>query len=139
MNIKKYIKHVTALMTVLSGSLTVHLYIQSYRPNSTVNNFDQYFYSFQNYLETLSLEQLHSLSHILFLICLLISTFNLAAIFYGDSLIKYLNIENKYPSLAYFISIRRKFQQYYFGWNLFLIISVLIVLLLFNIFVFFTA
>ena len=47
------------------------------------------------------------------------------AVVYGDYLINYLKLEEKYPRLARFIQIRRKFQHFY----LFIDFSLLIVLL----------
>lgn len=107
------------------------------------NNFkvdDFYFYldNFRENISHLSNEQLFSLIHVLFFTALIIATFNLAAVFYGDSLIILLDIENRFPKLAKIIKLRRKFQQYYFGLNLIIIFSVLIVLLYFNFFVLFS-
>ena len=87
---------------------------------------------FLNYLTTLSLEQSFALVHVLFLIAILIALFNLASVFYGESLIQVFKIEIRFPKLAKIINIRRKFQQYYFGWNLFIIFSIIISLLYFN-------
>lgn len=111
--------------------------------NSHLNKFssDDIFYlldSFKNDISHLSNEQLFSLIHVFFFIALFIAVINLALVFYGDSLIIKLNLENKFPKLASIIRFRRKFQQYYFGWNFFIIISVLSVLFYFNLLVFLT-
>ena len=41
------------------------------------------------------------------------STFSLIFILYGDYLLTKYNIESRYPKLAKFIQLRRKFQRYY--------------------------
>nr|YP_009344409.1 hypothetical protein [Pleurotus eryngii]APT42224.1 hypothetical protein [Pleurotus eryngii] len=91
--------------------------------------------AYKEFLSHLSKEQLFSLIHVLFFTALIIAVFNLAAVFYGDSLINLLDIEKRFPSLAKIIKLRIKFQQYYFGLNLIIIFSVLFVLLYFNFFV----
>lgn len=54
---------------------------------------------------------------------ILSSVLTLIYIFYGDYLIKRFNLETRYPNLAKIISLRRKFQSYYFkltiGWIVF--------------------
>ena len=47
-------------------------------------------------------------------------------IHYGDILIKRYDLVNKYPKLAKFIELRRKYQKYYFIYSCLLILSVVI-------------
>jgi hypothetical protein len=65
---------------------------------------------FQNYLSSLTLEQLVPLLNIFGLTVITSCLISIATIFYGDYFIKYFNIENKYPKIAKFIQLRRKFQ-----------------------------
>ena len=95
-----------------------------------------YISAFQDYLATLTLEQTFCLVHMLAVTSLFIFLINLAVVFYGESLIKYFELEIKFPKLAKFISLRRKFQQYYFAWNLILIVTILAGLFYFNLKVF---
>ena len=104
--------------------------------NLNFDGFDQYISTFQNYLNTLTLEQAFSLAHMFAFLALFICLFNLASVFYGESLIKYYKLEIKFPKLSKFIKIRSMFQQYYFGWNLFLILTILAGLFFFNLKVF---
>lgn len=104
--------------------------------NLNFDGFDQYISTFQNYLNTLTLEQAFSLAHMFAFLALFICLFNLASVFYGESLIKYYKLEIKFPKLSKFIKIRSMFQQYYFGWNLFLILTILAGLFYFNLKVF---
>ena len=118
---------------------TINVLNKSFEDNSknfSLDDFDQYISAFQDYLGTLTLEQTFCLIHIFAIFALFICLFNLASVFYAESLIKSFNLENKFPKLAKFINIRSKFQQYYFGWNLFLIVTILTGLLYFNLKVF---
>jgi hypothetical protein len=94
--------------------------------------------NFQNYLSTLPLEKIGALGHIFFFIsiAILFSLVSIIFIFYGDSLIKYYNLEEKFPKLARFIQLRRKFQQYYFLINISLIIIALLLIIYVNLIVF---
>jgi hypothetical protein len=58
------------------------------------------------------------------------------SVFYGDSLIKYFKIEEKYPRIAKYIQLRRKFQQYYFFISTLWIFLALVTVLLFNLWLF---
>jgi hypothetical protein len=92
--------------------------------------------NFQNYLSTLPLEKIGALGHILISVAILFSLVSIIFIFYGDSLIKYYNLEEKFPKLARFIQLRRKFQQYYFLINISLIIIALLLIIYVNLIVF---
>ena len=62
--------------------------------NLNFDGFDQYISTFQNYLNTLTLEQAFSLAHMFAFLALFICLFNLASVFYGESLIKYYKLYN---------------------------------------------
>ena len=78
--------------------------------NHYLNNLSETINLFKNYLSSLTLEQLVPLLNIFGLTVITSCLISIAMIFYGDYLIKYLNIENKYPKIASFIKLRRKFQ-----------------------------
>lgn len=112
---------------------------ESIKRNSSNFNMDdvyRIFDSYQDYLATLTLPQHLAFIHLCFLVALAISIINLASVFYSDSLIKYFELETRYPKLAKFFVIRRKLQQYYFGWHFFILIAILLVLFIFNLRVF---
>jgi hypothetical protein len=87
-------------------------------------------------MQNLSLTKQGALIHITNSILVLLCLLSLITVFYGDSIIKYFNFEEKYPRLAKFIQLRRKFQQYYFFLNALLIFIFTIIILVFNILVF---
>lgn len=51
-------------------------------------------------------------------------------------LIKYFNLEEKFPKLAKIIQLRRKFQHYYLFMNTLIIIVLLTLIISINLFVF---
>ena len=70
--------------------------------------------------------------HIIFLLVIMISAFNILSLYLGDKLIVYLNLEEKYPKIAKFIQLRRKFQNYYLLLNTSLILIIFLVLIIVN-------
>ena len=75
--------------------------------------------------------------HIIFLLVIMISAFNILSLYLGDKLIVYLNLEEKYPKIAKFIQLRRKFQNYYLLLNTSLILIICLVLIIINLIVLF--
>src|SRR5271154_1228510 len=86
-----------------------------------------------NIINSLSNEQLSAVGHISASIFILLCLLSIISVFYGDSLIKYFKLEEKYPKLARFIQLRRRLQQYYFTLNIFLIILTLFFIIYINI------
>jgi hypothetical protein len=81
---------------------------------------------------TLNVEQLDALVNAIGYFIILSSIISVAAVLYGDFLIKYFNLEEKYPRLARFIQIRRKLQWYYLNYNLIIIVFFTVLLIWFN-------
>lgn len=90
-----------------------------------------------DYLSTLSIEQLAMIVNFWAFVIILNSIINIAVIFYGDYLIKYFQLEEKYTKLTKFIQIRRKFQFFYLNINMLIIFSISLYLLWFNIKIYF--
>lgn len=91
---------------------------------------------FKNYLSSLPIEKVGALGHILISIAILLSLLSIISVFYGEFLIKYFNLEEKFPRIAKFIQLRRKFQQYYFTFNIIAIILALLLIIYVNFIVF---
>lgn len=104
----------------------------SSRNNFRVEDFTDQIGTYREYLTTLSIEQHIALIHLCLTFTMFFALISITSIFYGDLLIKYYDLEVKFPKLAKFISIRRKLQFYYFTWNLILIILVLFTILYLN-------
>lgn len=92
--------------------------------------------NFQEYLSTLPLEKVGALAHILLCIAILWSIASIVFIFYGDILIRYYKLEERFPKLAKFIQLRRKFQQYYFVIDVSLMVIALLSIIYVNLLVF---
>lgn len=88
-----------------------------------------------DFLSQLSIQQQGAAVHIFLSLYILSCMLDVALVIYGDKLIIYLKLEEKYPRIGKYIQLRRKFQQYYLK---FAFISVL-VLVCFQIYVDFLA
>ena len=76
--------------------------------------------------------QLGAISHIFACIFIFGCLFDIAIAYYGDYLIIYYKLEEKYPWLAKWIRLRRKFQHYYIGLNILLISVILLFVIYVN-------
>ena len=83
-------------------------------------------------------DQLGGIGLLLFSQVIIASAISIIFIFFGEYLIQRFDLENKYPKLAKFIQLRRKFQRYYLILNIFYIILIGIVLGIFGIWLYFT-
>ena len=84
---------------------------------------------------TQSVAVVNFLGGLIILLCL----FTIISAFYGNKLIVYFDLENKFPSLAKFIRLRMKFQNYTILFNFFLLTVVLINQIIINIIVLFNS
>jgi hypothetical protein len=80
---------------------------------SDSNNFVPNLNKFYEFLDSLTLLQESAFIHILVFLVLLCIVFNILGVLFGNEMIKYFNIENKFPSLSSFLKLRAKFQKYY--------------------------
>ena len=104
--------------------------------NTFLNNSDnksQYLDSLQNFFDSLNYQQNLAIVHISGSLFILITLINIISIFYGEKLIIFFDLENKFPKIAKFIQLRRKFQHYYLLINIALIFIVLIIIIFINI------
>ena len=76
------------------------------------------------FLDSLTLFQESAVVHILLFIVLLLTVFNILYIFFGNEIISYFKLEQKFPSLSGIIRLRAKFQRYYLMWNIFILFLV---------------
>jgi uncharacterized alkaline shock family protein YloU len=100
------------------------------------NNKSQYLDPLQSFFDGLNYEQNLAIVHISGSMFILFSLISIISIFYGDKLIIFFDLENRFPKIAKFIQIRRKFQQYYLIINIGLIFIVLLIMIYINIIVF---
>ena len=107
--------------------------------NSNSNNklnFDFNIDSYYNYLDTLTLSEELALIHILCAILYLFIAFEFVSIFFGNELINYFDLENKYPKLKTFFKLRATYQRYYLIWCLLKLFLLSFVIIIFNLIIF---
>ena len=69
--------------------------------------------SLYEYLDSLSLLQESAFFHIIVLTVILTCILNITSVFFGNEIISYFKLEEKYPKLAFFFKVRNQFQRYY--------------------------
>ena len=97
--------------------------------NISLNSLNEYF-------DTLALSQVINIVHISSYILIFIFLIEIIGILFGNELIKYFNLENRFPKLAIFFKIRAKLQKYVLIWNFFIIFALCLFCISFNIFLF---
>ena len=83
--------------------------------------------SLNNYISSLTPMETLAFIHISGSIVILFSLFSILTIFYGEFFIQKFSLETRYPKLAKFIQLRRKFQQFYLLMQILTILAILIV------------
>ena len=101
--------------------------------SNLVSNFN--LDSFYEYLNSLGLLELSALYHLIVLTLICIISFNILSAVLGNEIIKYFNLEERFPKLAVFLRLRLKFQRYYLILNFSLIYIICIASILINIIV----
>ena len=71
-------------------------------------------------ISQLDFQHLWALCHVLSSIFIFLCLLSVISVLFGDYLLKYFNIENKYPRLGRYIKIRRMYQQFYLILNIIL-------------------
>jgi len=106
--------------------------------NSGISNqFLESFKDLQNFFETLNFIDTLAILHLSGVLFIFAASWTIMLTLFGEKLITYFNIENKYPKLAKFIQVRRKLQNYSIAFNIFLIFIVLFSILIINILILF--
>lgn len=84
--------------------------------------------NYNSLIDSLNVIELGALTHIIVSFIILICFWNILVLYFADRLIIWFKIEEKYPKLAKWIKIRKKFQDFYIIIN-----SIAIVLILFSV------
>src|SRR6266704_1054258 len=84
------------------------------------------------FLSTLSFEQLIAVTHLTSTICILINIITIISILFGDQLINYFKLEERFPRLAFIFNLRKKFNNFSLILSFIMIISILIALIYVN-------
>jgi len=86
--------------------------------SSILPDWDYILDSLFEYINSLTLTQELALLHILVLIIIIIIVLNILGVFFGNEVIKYFNLETKFPSLATFFKLRSTLKRYYLMWSI---------------------
>ena len=93
--------------------------------------------SLKEFFDTLTIYQVGCIFDISVCSGIAITLIEILAIKFGNELIKYYDLENKYPKLTIFFKIRAKLQKYVLIWNVILIFAFCLAGISFNIYMFF--
>ena len=88
-----------------------------------------------NYLDTLTLLEESAFFHILVLSVIFVIVFNIYSVLFGNEVIKYFKLEERFPKLNIFFKLRTQFQRYYLILNLILLICVCLISISLNLLV----
>ena len=81
--------------------------------NKLVSGFNKLY----QYLDTLTLLQEVSLLHILMFCVLIFTVINILSVLFGNEIIRFLDLEKRFPKLSTFFRLRATLQKYYLIWN----------------------
>lgn len=110
--------------------------LKSISNDSNNQLLDNFIENFNSILSNLSTAQIGALGHILLAIGIYYSAVNIGTAFYGDKILFYFKLEDKYPRLAKLIKYRRVYQQYNIALNLVIIICIAVYIVFVNVSIF---
>lgn len=119
---------------LLAGSKNIEQHceqIQKIIESSNKDSFISWINQLNDYLNSISLLQESAILHVLLFLILIVTVVNILAAHLGNDIIKYFNLESRFPRLAIFFRLRTTFQRYYLLWNIF----VLVIICFFGIFI----
>ena len=92
--------------------------------NDTTNKFVSGVSDIFQFVENLSILQHSVLLDILLFILLILTVINILSALFGNEIIKYFNLEKRFPRLSLFFKVRASLQRYYLMWNVFILMFV---------------
>lgn len=87
-------------------------------------------------LNNLTLLQEASLLHLIFFVIIIFSIINILSALFGNEIIRYFNLENRFPKLSLFFKARSIFQRYYLIWSILILFTVCIAGIFINLLLF---
>ena len=66
---------------------------------------------------------------------LIFTSINILGALFGNEIIRLFKLEERFPKLSIFFSLRAKFQRYYLLWNIFIMVIVCILAICLNLLV----
>ena len=55
-------------------------------------------------------------------VVIILNVINILSVLFGNEIIRYFNLEEKFPRLGLFFRLRLKFQRYYLIWNVLILL-----------------
>lgn len=104
--------------------------------SSITENINLYFNELYKFLDQLTLVQEGAFLHMLLFSYVLFCIYIIVGIFFGNEIIKYFNLEEKYPKLGTILKYRAKFQNYYLAFNIICIILICVFGIALNVLIF---
>lgn len=95
--------------------------------DNIIEFFTNYIDNWNKMLSSLTFEQLLAITNLCAYVCISINLFNIISILFGDQLINYFKLEDRFPKLGFIFKIRNKFNKFNLVFSLIIIICVLIV------------
>ena len=92
--------------------------------SSITENFNLSMDTLYNLLDQLTIMQEGAFLHILIFIYILFCIYTIIGILFGNELVKYFNLAEKFPKLEKILLYRARLQNFYLGLNILLIIFV---------------
>nr|YP_010990999.1 LAGLIDADG homing endonuclease [Pappia fissilis]WOX61272.1 LAGLIDADG homing endonuclease [Pappia fissilis] len=89
-----------------------------------INKFSFDFSQFYVYLDSLTFLQESCLLHIIMFFVLIFTVINILSVLFGNEIIRYFKLEERFPRLSLFFKLRITFQRYYLMWNVFILFVV---------------
>jgi len=108
MNLKNYIK-VDSFIDVVENSDNTSKILSG-------------FSKFYQYLDSLTLLQELSLLHICMFSVLILTVFNILSVLFGNEILRFFNLEKRFPRLSVFFRLRASLQRYYLMWNVIILL-----------------
>lgn len=98
------------------SSITDMLRYQVYAciSNLSIDSILEYYYRVYAAIDQLTLEQKAALFNVSAIITVFFCASTIVGLFAGDRLIEYLKLEQRFPRLEHYFTLRRKFRWYYF-------------------------
>jgi hypothetical protein len=106
--------------------------------NYLISNIWEQVENINQWLSSITYEQNIAFTNLSGTFLIFVTILSIIGIFYGDKLLNYLNLEERYPKIAKYITLRRKFQQFYLLINILIILVVTIIMFVMNLTLFLT-
>ena len=100
--------------------------------DNIIEFFTNYIENFNKMISTLSFEQLLAIANLSAYICILINILTIVSVLFGDQIINYFKLEERFPKLAIIFKIRNKLNKFNLIFSFIVIICVLILLIYVN-------